>query len=236
MTAWLFKYRKCSIRCSRKSCTLTVRLGGMRKTVRQLTEIRLVPVRQQAEIRLVGCRHRVDTTAGVVSTSGTRLENMAVVSPTHHGSLQSGFLVEMAEDAQVVEKRKPRKRDIEDDIISPPSCQPRKDICVAHRAEAGTLPQAHSDSEQVAAVCEILQEYTAFKPIHPGARFVTERGNTIWRFRSDICPVCLHYREDKVKHDNQWIAVNEDRFKTTTMLQCLLTHKRLILKHKLPID
>lgn len=204
----------------------------------QLTEIRLVAGCQQAEFRLVGCRHGVDLRLALVSTSRTRLETMAVVSPTHHGgSLQSGFLVEMAEDAKAPEKpRKPRKRDIEDDIISPPACQSRKDICVAQLNAPQPLPQAHSDSEQVAAVCEILQEYTAFKPIHPGARFVTDRGNTIWRFRSDICPVCLHYRDDKVKHDNQWIAVNEERFKTTTMLQCLLTHKRLILKHKLPID
>lgn len=74
-----------------------------------------------------------------------------------------------------------------------------------------------------------------FKALKVGARFTTDRGNTIWRFSSECCPVCLHHREEKLKHHNQFIAVNENRFPNTTMLQCLLTMKRYIID-RLPID
>jgi len=124
-----------------------------------------------------------------------------------------------------------KKRIIESDDISSPLPEPRKDQCTFKLPDSVSFSEAHSSADQKAAVCEILQEFCLFKPVYPGSRFVTERGNTIWRFTSECCPVCLQYRDTPTKHHNQWIACNEDRFPNTTMLQCLKTNKRYVIHH-----
>lgn len=140
-------------------------------------------------------------------------------SPLHHPSF---FFFLMDEFKKPLPPKKPRKRTNEEE--DPPAKQTVRVAKVSFDVPIPDPPKNDLDCHE-ASVVATVEEYCGFKPVKCNAKLTTDRGNTLWRFSSEWCPVCLKFL-DEPSHHNQFVAVNQVKYKTTTLLKCLKTGKQ----------
>lgn len=107
------------------------------------------------------------------------------------------------------------------------SSVPAPELCITPTHDEVVSPTTSSICRPTGGehdcVLAIAQEYAGATTTIVG-KAKTTQGADLYRF-AGRCPFCQE------EHHNPWVAINQDRFPDTTLLQCLRSNKRRVVAH-----